>query len=299
MTTAQGWSRDAVGNDASGALSAFQESLPVHLIATGRADFKTCLPDEALSEVLERNRTDGFDFLPVMSPGTRLGQTVSGVLEVAAIVNVAAPDQPVRDQMRPLGEEHLIGADASILTFIRDADRHPFRFVVSGREINGLVSVSDLQRLPVRAALFAFVTQLEMTMADVIRCWFPKPDAWMGLLSQGRAGKIREKVARAKTEDTLVDQLLYTELCDKVTILEKEWPSSGNGSSQKGLFQKDMKDIQNLRDRLAHANDYAATRDAARNLCDCVRKMDGWIKSLAERGSGLPRPPSRTASERD
>src|SRR5262245_47875031 len=52
-------------------------------------------------------------------------------------------------------------------------------------------------------------------------------------------------------------------------------------------FQKDMKDIQNLRDNLAHANDYAATRDAARSVCECVRNIDGWIRFLAESRSGL------------
>src|SRR3989442_7606402 len=140
MTTTQAWSRSALGNDAHNALSAFQDSLPVHLIATGRPDFKTCLPDEALSEVVERNRADAYDFLPVMGPGTRGAAMVVGVLDVTAFITGVVPGQTVRDHMKPLGEEHLIGADASILTFIRDADEHPFRFVVSGREINGLVS---------------------------------------------------------------------------------------------------------------------------------------------------------------
>src|SRR2546427_2850787 len=111
MTTAQAWSQSTLRDNAHGALSAFQESLPVHLIATGRPDFKTCLPDEALSEVVERNRADGLDFLPVMGLGTRGAETVTGVLEVAAFVSGAAPQQAVRDYMQPLGEEHLIGAD--------------------------------------------------------------------------------------------------------------------------------------------------------------------------------------------
>jgi hypothetical protein len=280
-------------------LAAFQESLPVHLIATGRLDFKTCLSDEALSEVVERSRADGFDFLPVMAPGARGGQTVAGVLEVATFINGVAPERAVRDHMQPLGEEHLIGADASILTFIRDADRHPFRFVVSGREINGLVSVSDLQRLPVRAALFAIVTQLEMTMAEVVRSRFSEPDAWMRLLSHERAQKVRDNITRAKAEDTLVDRLLYTEFCDKVTIIDKALISSADGSPKKRFFEKDMKHIQNLRDNLAHANDYAATRDAARNVCECVRKMDGWIRALADWRSGQTRSASGIPSERN
>jgi hypothetical protein len=131
-----------------------------------------------------------------------------------------------------------------------------------------------------------------MTMADVVRRRFSQPDAWMGLLSQGRAEKVRENVARAKAEDTLVDRLLYTEFCDKVTIIDKAWISSVDGSPKKKSFQKDMQDIQNLRDNLAHANDYAATRDAARSVCECVREMDGWIRSLAEWGPGQPQPVS-------
>jgi len=71
--------------------------------------------------------------------------------------------------MWPLSEDDMIGADASIVAFVRDADRHKCRLVVSGCEINGLVSLSDLQKLPVRAALFTMVTHLEMVMANFIR----------------------------------------------------------------------------------------------------------------------------------
>jgi hypothetical protein len=66
----------------------------------------------------------------------------------------AKPKGRVYEKMRHLSEANLIGADASILAFVRDADRHKCRLVVSGCEISGLVSLSDLQRLPVRAALF-------------------------------------------------------------------------------------------------------------------------------------------------
>jgi hypothetical protein len=60
-----------------------------------------------------------------------------------------------------------------------------------------------------------------------------------------------------------------------------------------------MKDVQNLRDNLARANDYAVTRDAARHVCECVREMDGWIKFLGEWGSGQSQPALRIPSERD
>lgn len=279
---AQRW--DASSDDPHEVLSGFQESLPVRLIATARQNFKTCRADEAVPNVVERNLADCFDFMPVL--GLDLAaNTIVGVLDMVRLTGMNDTAGTVHHHMEPLAERHLIGANASVLAFIRDADQHSFRFIVSGREINGLVSISDLQRLPVRAALFANVTQLEMTMAEVIRCWFPKPETWMALLSQGRADKVCEKVGRAKAEDTLVDQLLYAEFCDKVTIIDKSWNFSVNTPSDKQSFQKDMKDIQNLRDNLAHANNYASTRDSAKQLCACVRRMDYWIRLLIDWGS--------------
>jgi hypothetical protein len=90
-------------------------------------------------------------------------------------------------------EENLIGADASLLTFIRNADRQMCRLVVSGPEMNGLVSLSDLQQLPVRAALFAMVTHLEITMAQAIRREFNQSEDWMDCLSIERKSNLCKK----------------------------------------------------------------------------------------------------------
>ena len=149
--------------------------------------------------------------------------------------------------------------------------------MVSGSEISGLVSLSDLQRLPVRAALFAMVTYLEITMSQVIRGEFKQSEDWMNRLSACRQSKVSDKVAEAKSEDVFVDTLLFTQFCDKVTIIRKspdfEW--------SKRSFENDLAQIQLLRNDLAHANEYAATREAASRVCEIVRLMDQWIDRLA------------------
>lgn len=299
MTTMRSWSSSALGDDAAKVLAVFQESLPVRLIATARADFKTCLPDEELSAVVQRSHADGFDFLPVVDPDVAGAGSIAGVLDVASHASGGTAAHSVRDVMQPLGENHLIGADASILTFIHDADRHPFRFVVSGREISGLVTLSDLQRLPVRAALFALVTQLEMTMTTMIRQQFAGQDAWMHRLSLERREKVTAKLQAAKHEDTLVDPLLYTEFGDKVAVIKKAWPLFPNTSPSKTQFQKDMDTLQKLRDNLAHANNYAATRAASERTCESVRRMMRWIGLMTEWCSEQPRPSHRIPSVRD
>jgi hypothetical protein len=93
------------------------------------------------------------------------------------------PEGTVRDHAKSLSEENLIGADAGILTFVRDADSRPCRLVVAGTEIIGLVSLSDLQRLSVRPVLFMLITHLELLMTDVIRAEFEASSEWKDRLS--------------------------------------------------------------------------------------------------------------------
>jgi hypothetical protein len=258
-------------------LATFQEKLPVRLIATPRSAFKTCRSDEELSIVVRRNK-ERFDYFPVVECAEGIAEErIIGLVEVIPFMHGAEPRGLVQDHMRRLSEENLIGADASLLTFIRKADRQMCRLVVSGPEISGLVSLSDLQRLPVRAALFAMVTHLEITMANAIRREFNQSADWINRLSPERRSKVREKAALAEAHDTFVETLFFTEFADKVTITRK----SSHFQWNKRAFDRDLAQVQSLRDGLAHANDYAATLEAARQVCQTVRLMDQWMERLA------------------
>lgn len=265
-------------DDAAVALSTFQEGLPVRLIATARNDLKVCRPDEDLSAVVARNREDNFDYFPVVECADENRERIIGLVELVPFMGGAGaePRGLVRDQMRPLSEENLIGADASLLTFIRNADQQKCRLVVSGPEINGLVGLSDMQRLPVRAALFAMVTHLENVMVNAIRREFNRPEEWMDQLSPGRRKHVNDEVDKAKSEDMVVETLLFTQFCDKVAIIKEsqffQW--------SKTSFEDEFRRVCSLRNSLAHANNYAATREAAGGVCKTVKLMDMWIKRL-------------------
>jgi hypothetical protein len=43
-----------------------------------------------------------------------------------------------------------------------------------------------------------------------------------------------------------------------------------------------MNEAKGLRNSLAHANDYAATREAAAKVCDIVRRIEHRIAHLSE-----------------
>lgn len=157
------WAKSSIGDRPSANFNALQEGLTVDLIATSRDLFETCSTVETLPSVIARNRSNSFDFLPVLDPTSN---RIVGLLELARFIRVVESDTQIATIMRPLSEENLLGADASILAFVRNADERRCRLIVSQNEISGLVGISDPQRLPVRAALFGLVTYFEIVMTS-------------------------------------------------------------------------------------------------------------------------------------
>ena len=253
-----------------------QDWLPVRLVATPRSAFVTCRSDESLVEVGGRN-TEEFDHLPVIRVAEDGAETIVGLLDFAAVGSSGCPQGTVKEWMNQLSENILIGADANILKFVETADLQRCRLVVSGSEISGLVSLSDLQRLPVRVALFATITHSEITMAGAIRREFNASESWLDRLSNDRRSKICKEISSSTNEDGFVDSLLFTQFGDKVTIIRKspqfEW--------SKTKFEKEMGKVENLRNQIAHANDYASTPSAAEGVCHTVRTLGTWVCRLA------------------
>jgi hypothetical protein len=145
-----GWASPGI-RDQSDDFDALHTGLTVRLIATSRAALKTCRPHECVFDVVERN-VEGFDFLPVIEMSSGESRKIVGLLSTKAISSKLQKADKVGSIFSPLSEELVIGADSSILEFVSDADSKPCRLVVFGARIEGLVSLSDLQKLPVRAA---------------------------------------------------------------------------------------------------------------------------------------------------
>ena len=261
MTT-QWPSDDEIGDDI---FETLHSGLTVALIATKRRRLVTCGLNASLSAVVPQSKEKQYDYLPVVDDE---GSKIVGLLNTGELVQNSSCKGLVREYSHPLSEGNLIGADASILDFIKDADSNPCRLIVSGSEIIGLVTLSDLQRLPVRVALFALVTGLERTMADAISKQYADENEWWELLNEGRQKKVREKVAKSKQDNGFVNTLLFTEFCDKRDILLHFFPSLN-----KTKLRCQLEEIEDLRNQVAHANDYATTQTEAQRVCAVVRNL--------------------------
>jgi len=255
----------ATNHDASlEKLRKVQGSLTVGLIMVPRADFLTCSRNDTALDVKTRN-ADNYSFLPVVDEAER----VIGLYNAEQWFNMEATADLVGSDFLPISEETVIGADASIFDFIRKADDVPTKLVVSGDGVAGLVSLSDIQQLPVRAALFALVTSLEMAMAMAIEARWQNADEWRAFLTENRQTQLEEQIQKALQKDGFVSEIAFTQFIDKSTILFKGGVFKGTRTAHDARF----KAIQSLRDNLAHANQYADTPDTAKLVCKVVRSI--------------------------
>ena len=254
-------------NDTS-TFESIHRDFTVARIATPRDELETCNREEPIAAIQERN-TERYDYLPVKDDGS-----IIGLFCARSYGTQPLADGTVGDAMDGLSDANLIGAEASILDFLKEVDAKPFRLVVSGGGIRGLVAWSDLQKLPVRTALFGLITGFELTMFAAIKSKYPTGEDWLALLKSGRQDKVRKAIKKSHKSDSDVDALLYTQFCDKATILQECF---GLESSKRLLGR-----IERLRNKVAHANNYVTRRKDANKTCRTVKGLIALRKDILE-----------------
>jgi CBS domain-containing protein len=223
---------------------------------------QTCAPNEHVTDVL--GRFAEFDQIPVKDSGT-----VIGVLERNGNLG-----EFVVDQMRRLDDSILVSANEPLLDFIPLMIEVPFyRLVLSGTRIDGIVTRSDLLKLPVRLLGFAMVTHLEQVMMDIISLRLPKDQDWLALLSKDRQEKIKNKqeIYQKKRMDPSLLEL--TDFSDKRTILTEHLRLGSK-------FTNDLSDIKDLRNMIAHAANFAPGEAELRSFINNFQNARRWIEEL-------------------
>ena len=244
-------------------IAGLETGLRVRHITTYALD--TCQPDDDIGIILTDQKLTNFDCIPVRDGGVIVGyvqreQNLSG---------------SVRSQMKSIEESVLVSADLPLPQYISRIHERPFRMVLDGATIQGIVTWSDLQKLPVRLFVFSLVTHLEMVMARSIRRHFPRDEEWLQKISQGRRQNIEEKrqyLARRNLEPPLIE---LTDFCDKRDILAKSLRVDKR-------FIPDLKAIEELRNTTAHAGTYAESRDAVLDFVKCLQCAEHWIDYLTD-----------------
>jgi hypothetical protein len=181
--------------------------------------------------------------------------------------------------MRILDDSLLVSSDEPLTRFVPLLKKDPYRLVLVGTEIKGIVTRSDIAKAPVRLLAFTLVSHLEMLITDVIREHCPDDQAVLRYLDRQRHKKLEGRLKRKRTHNLLLPVIELADLSDKRCVL-----SAIFGLGPKAV--QELKEIEELRNAVAHAKDYARTDEDLGTFVERMSFTRNWIKRLPELHTG-------------
>jgi predicted transcriptional regulator len=268
------WAANALDSD----LTHLEEAVSVRMAAT-MGELVTCAVGETVKAAFARDNSDGLDYLPVLDTDMIVGVLVRQK-------SIQLPERPVREAMESLHSKMLVSAVDPLLPVLELLDDTlGFRLVVQSGEVRGILTLSDLQKLPVRSLLFARITHAELLLAEAIRSRTGNdPQRWLNTLNEGRRVKVQAKWDELKKSKAELDRLECTEFADKRDALVE---LGGLVGWSKTKLTETLGSVERLRNEVAHASEYASSPDEAKKTVRLTRELGKLIADLQhETGRG-------------
>jgi hypothetical protein len=157
--------------------------------------------------------------------------------------------------LRSFHPGQLLPSSAPFADVIQVLTRHKQAFIEVFGQVGGIITRRDMQKPVVRMWLFGIITLMEMRLTQLIRDRFPE-STWCGLLTASRMAKaeaIRDERTRLGQSVELIDCL---QIGDKLRIVVSE-PTLLElfDFESRGSAKKVIKDLESLRNHLAHSQD--------------------------------------------
>jgi hypothetical protein len=230
-------------------------------------DLQTCDVDDDAEEVLQRPELEPFSAVPAVESGR-----VVGVLE-----RNGRGDGKVRNASRALDDSILVAFEEPLKSFLPLLVDSPYRLVLQGSRIEGIVTWSDVHKLPVRLLVFALVTHLELTMADAIVSAWPS-DSWLDKMKTQRRAKVDEKIAQLRGDELDPPLIELTEFADKAQLVVRIGGFPLETTKRRAL--NELGKLERLRNKVAHAATLASDHAG---YCDFVARLglvEEWLARI-------------------
>lgn len=242
-------------------LSGLDEGLRVRHIAN--FPLIKCQADEDMEEAFRRPEYKDFDQLPITDGGR--------------IVGIAERAKPkVR---RPLDDSVLVAADNPLSNFLHTVHQQPYRLVVDGTAITGIVTWSDLLKLPVTVFAFSLIAQLELAMNGRIREKYGESTSWLDHLDEKERKQISRRLRKLQQENLVLPELELADLGHKAKVLRSLL-------SAKGDFERDLLSMVSLRNDVAHAKDMIRSDAGLKIFVERIETADAWLEMLKHKQAG-------------
>jgi hypothetical protein len=160
------------------------------------------------------------------------------------------------DHFHPFtADDDLVPDTASLIDVVKSLAINRQCFVTILDRVGAIITLSDLEKPPMRMFLFGMITMIEMTMTEILRRRYPN-NSWQEFLSEKRiaiAKKLQEERTRRGQQ---------VELCDCLQFGDKGWIITYDDELRASLGHKSRKETRNvvkefetLRNNLVHTQE--------------------------------------------
>ena len=220
----------------------FMEIFTARDIAEGLLSFDTGYDCTEVVSVLKRKRKD--------VASVRVNGVVQGYLRLSDI-----DSDDATDNFRSFTVDQVVPGSATFADVIHVLTRHDYCFVTMLGSIAGVIGRDDINKPIVRMWLFGTVTMVEMGIVQLIHERFPDA-GWQAVVSAGRLQKAKDIQAERQRRNQYCELIDCLQLTDKAQILiNDEVALEQLGFDTKSAAKRSVKELESLRNHLAHAQD--------------------------------------------
>ena len=255
------------------------DSLLVRHIAV---PLESCAGNDDAKTVRSRMEEKNFDMLGVTENGNLRGYVRRQDLKTGKC----------RDYLKSFNATEIIASTTPLIELLPLLRFKAHVFVLDRTTLAHLVTRADLQKSPVRMLLFGLVSLLEMYFLEMIRICYPG-DSFQEKLTPGRLEKAQRLLAAKIGQDEDIDLASCLTMTDKRDLLLQvnrflDYFSLGDGRQA----SKSFKEMERLRDRLAHGQDLisgtgwdavlAVAAELEAFLRNCDEKRDEFVQAFGK-----------------
>jgi hypothetical protein len=149
---------------------------------------------------------------------------------------------------RALDEDVLISADEPLANFIHTVRKQPYRLVLDGARIEGIVTRSDLLKVPVLLLGYSLLSQLELLANRAIDIKYNGSDEWLSELERlegEQAKKIATRKRKAASENLFLPAIELADLVDKLRVIRDFLPEGCE-------FEAELRELVRFRNAVDH-----------------------------------------------
>jgi hypothetical protein len=162
------------------------------------------------------------------------------------------------DYLHPFAPEDLVIETDSLQKVIQTIGNKKRCFVKVLGTVGAIVTLSDLEKPPVRMFLFGMITIFEMMMTWGIRMYFPG-ESWREHIPPGRLAKAEMLRQERERRNCTADSLDCLQFSDRGQLLLKIPRAlellSKNGIPSKKAALKAIQELETLRNNIAHSQE--------------------------------------------